>query len=120
MTLTSPCCNSVQDDFRAFLNAHFQPQAGPPVTNGDKPAAGAADPFEAELAAAAVAAGSAIEMAGVGGAGGAISQKPGSKPRKASVRDKARARAPGALLLWPRTKAFSNVITAALAQEADC
>ena len=79
-----------QDDFRAFVNAHFQPQAGPPVTNGDKPAAGAADPFDAELAAVAAAAGSAIEMAGSGGAGGAISQKPGSKPRKSSVRDKAR------------------------------
>ena len=83
-------CKPAQAEFRAFMNAHFQPQAGPPVTNGDKPAAGAADPFEAELAAAAAAAGSAIEMAGSGGAGGAISQKPGSKPRKASVRDKAR------------------------------
>ena len=89
MTLILPSCGCAQDDFRAFLNAHFQPQAGPPVTNGDKPAH-AADPFEAELAAAAAAAGSAIEMAGSGGAGGAISQKPGSKPRKASVRDKAR------------------------------
>ena len=80
----------MQEDFRAFLNAHLQPQAGPPVTNGDKPAAGAADPFEAELAAAAAAAGSAIEMAGSGGAGGAISQKTGAKPRRTSVRDKAR------------------------------
>ena len=98
MMLTLSSCGSAQDDFRAFLNAHFQPQAGPPVTNGDKPAAGAADPFEAELKAAAAAAGGAIEMAGVGGAGGAISQKPGSKPRKSSVRDKARACAPGSLL----------------------
>jgi hypothetical protein len=81
---------TLQEDFRAFLNAHFQPQAGPPVTNGDKPAAGAADPFEAELAAAAAAAGSAIEMAGSGGAGGAISQKTGAKQRRTSVRDKAR------------------------------